>query len=129
MPTVDAIQFFKADAKDATTIRLSLLILPPDQSSPIPLPILLVRVVDYKDTFLLIGGRRDYHIDTIYEFDLSTNGWIERSERLETYRSGHVVGRQFSVQVNAPCVLAVRVCTLYKQTIGPRAFWTSYNAV
>ena len=43
--------------------------------------------VPFKDTFLVVGGEDDVNYQTaIYQFDLTTNGWITRDEQLVTGR-------------------------------------------
>ena len=50
--------------------------------------------VPYGDSFLLVGGQESGpngpHLATIYEFDAENWEWIEREERLERPRDGHV---------------------------------------
>ena len=42
--------------------------------------------VQYEDTFLLVGGETTYskYLDTIYQYDQTSETWILREERLST---------------------------------------------
>ncbi len=49
----------------------------------LPHPIDDMSSVQYEDTFLLVGGRNSSHeIDTIYQYDQTSETWILRPERL-----------------------------------------------
>lgn len=51
--------------------------------------------VTFGNSVLMVGGYLrppdDVHVDTIYEFDLATEDWVLRPERLNEIRSGYVI--------------------------------------
>ena len=53
---------------------------------PLPEPLYYVSSVQYEDTFLLVGGYGDISgtLDTIYQYDQTSETWILRPERLST---------------------------------------------
>ncbi len=55
------------------------------QGPTLPQPIFYMSSVQYEDTFLLVGGRNvSQYLDTIYQYDQTSETWILREERLST---------------------------------------------
>ncbi len=55
------------------------------QGPTLPQTIRYMSSVQYEDTFLLVGGRNvDQYLDTIYQYDQTSETWILREERLSS---------------------------------------------